>query len=298
MRARDFFLLVVICLVWAINAVLSKIVVSEWQVPPFFFAAVRFGMLVLVTLPWLLPVPKDIGRVAVIALLTGATNFVLVFFAFQTVSPSVVAIVIQAGIPFTTLLSVIMLKEHISWRRGAGIALTLAGILCVLWKPGGLALSWGILLVLASTAGMSLGSVMMKQVQNVEPVHFQAWVGFISFPPLALGTALFERDQWRIAVAAGLPFLGVVLFAALMVSTFAHGNFYRLVRRYDANLIMPLSLMNPLFTVALGVTLTGDHFDLRMAFGALLTMGGVLFIAIQSRSKGDVALMIEGGRNG
>lgn len=294
MRPRDFFLLLMICVVWALNAILSKVVVSTWQVPPIFFAAARFGLLVLVTLPWLLPVPKDIRRVATIGLMMGAINFSLLFVALQTVTPSVSSIVIQAGVPFTTILSVFMLDERISWRRGGGIVLTLTGILLVVWKPGEFEFSWGVWLVLASCFGASLGSVMMKQVEDVGPMHFQAWVGMVSFFPLALGTAIFEQDQWRLAAAAGWPFVGVLVFAALIVSIFAHGNFYTLIRRYDANLIVPLTLMNPLFTVAFGIVLLNDHFDLQMAIGAALALAGVFFIAVRSKaSKTALPLMIE-----
>jgi len=290
MRVGDFLLLILICLVWALNAIMSKLVVSSWAVPPIFFAAARFGMLMLITLPWLLPVPKDIRRVAVIGLIMGAVNFALLFAGLQSVSPSVASIVSQAGVPFTTILSVLLLNEHISWRRGSGILLTLSGILLVIWKPGELHLSWGIALVLGSTFCGSLGSVLMKQVQNVGPVHFQAWLGMVSFPPLALASVLIEDQQWQRASAAGWPFVGVLLFAALLVSVFAHGNFYRLIRRYDANLIAPLTLMNPLFTVALGIMLTGDEFNLRMAIGAALALAGVFFIAVRSRKS--IALMI------
>jgi len=290
MRVGDFLLLILICLVWALNAIMSKLVVSSWAVPPIFFAAARFGMLMLITLPWLLPVPKGIRRVAVIGLIMGAVNFALLFAGLQSVSPSVASIVSQAGVPFTTILSVLLLNEHISWRRGSGILLTLSGILLVIWKPGELHLSWGIALVLGSTFCGSLGSVLMKQVQNVGPVHFQAWLGMVSFPPLALASVLIEDQQWQRASAAGWPFVGVLLFAALLVSVFAHGNFYRLIRRYDANLIAPLTLMNPLFTVALGIMLTGDEFNLRMAIGAALALAGVFFIAVRSRKS--IALMI------
>ena len=291
MRPRDFFLLVLICLVWAFNNIVSKVVVGEWHIPPVFFAAIRFAVVVLVTLRWLLPVPKDIARVATIGLLMGAINFVLLFIGFKTVSPSVVSIVIQAGVPFTTLLSVLMLNEHISWRRGGGIALTLIGILLVIWNPGHFKLGWGIAFILASTFGSSLGSVMMKQVEGVQPLHFQAWVGMVSFPPLALGTLAFEHGQWAMAVSAGWPFLAAVLFAALIVSVFAHSSFYSLIQRYDANLIVPLTLLNPLFTCAMGAIFTGDRFDLRMIVGAALALTGVFFIAV--RSKNSVALMIE-----
>lgn len=294
MRSRDFLLLLLICIVWALNSIMSKVAVANWHVPPIFFAAARFGLLVLVTLPWLLPVPKDIKRVAVIGLLMGAINFSLLFVALQTVSPSVASIVVQAGVPFTTVMSIFMLGERISWRRGGGIMLTLLGILLVVWKPGEFEFSWGIWLVLASTFGASLGSVMMKQVGDVGPIHFQAWVGLVSFIPLALGSAIFEQDQFSIAMAAGWPFLGVVVFAALFVSIFAHGNFYNLIRRYDANLIVPLTLMNPLFTVIFGILLLGDHFDLQMALGAALALAGVFFIAVRSKkSRTALPLMIE-----
>lgn len=293
MRPRDFLLMLLICIAWALNAIMSKVVISSWHVPPIFFAAARFGVLVLVTLPWLLPVPKDIRRVATIGLMMGAINFTLLFIALKTVTPSVASIVVQAGVPFTTILSVFMLDERISWRRGGGIMLTLTGILLVVWKPG-FEFSWGVWLVLASTFGASLGSVMMKQVEDVGPIHFQAWVGMVSFVPLTLGTAIFEQDQFSIAAAAGWPFIGVIVFAALIVSIFAHGNFYTLIRRYDANLIVPLTLMNPLFTFGLAAIFTGDRFDLRTGIGAALAMGGVFFIASRSKaSKTALPLMAE-----
>ncbi|HQR91662.1 MAG TPA: EamA/RhaT family transporter, partial [Caulobacter sp.] len=39
MSLRDFGVLVLICLVWAGNNIISKIVVSHWGVPPLAYAA-------------------------------------------------------------------------------------------------------------------------------------------------------------------------------------------------------------------------------------------------------------------
>ena len=44
MRLGDLLLLVLICLTWAFNNVLSKIVVDAWAVPPLFYAALRFAV--------------------------------------------------------------------------------------------------------------------------------------------------------------------------------------------------------------------------------------------------------------
>ena len=51
MRVRDFFLLTLVCLIWAFNNVLSKIIVDNWAIPPLFYAALRFAVVALVMLP-------------------------------------------------------------------------------------------------------------------------------------------------------------------------------------------------------------------------------------------------------
>lgn len=285
MKARDFLLLVFVCLVWGYSNVLSKIVVGNWAVPPLFFAAIRFAVVIAATLPWLMPMPRPRWRIAVIGFLMGAGNFAFLFIGLQTASPSAAAVVIQIGVPFTTLLSIVMLGERIHWRRGVGIALTLAGVVLVVWNPDGIDLSAGLWFVVAAAFTGSLGAVLMKQVEDVSPLRFQAWVGLVSFLPLALASAAFEEGQWEAAAAAGLPFAAAVLFAALVVSVVGHTSYYALIRRYEANMLAPLTLMTPLFTIAFGVALTGDRLDARMVAGAMLALAGVLVVALRSRPK-------------
>ena len=291
MRARDFLILLLVCLAWGYSNVLSKIVVGQWHVPPLFFAAIRFAVVVLATLPWLWPMPRPRGRVATIGLLMGAGNFALLFIGLQTASPSSAAIVIQVGVPFTTLLSIVLLGERIHLRRGIGIALTLAGVVLVMWNLDGVALSAGLWFIVGAAFAGSLGAVMMKQVEDVAPLRFQAWVGLVSCLPLGIGSALFEQGQWASAIAVGWPFVAAVLFAALVVSVAAHTSYYALIRRYEANLLAPLTLMTPLATIAFGVALTGDHLDGRMVAGAALALLGVLVVAMRARPR--TALLAE-----
>ena len=290
-RVRDFLLLFLICLIWAFNNVISKIIVDSWAVPPLFYAGMRFAVVALVMLPWLLPMPRPAWRIVAIGLLMGGGNFALLFVALRTTSPSAAAIILQLGVPFTILLSVLMLGERIHWRRGLGIAMTLLGVLIVSWRPDGVALSIGLGLVAAAAFAGSLGAVLMKQVENVSPFRFQSWVGFISVVVLGVASTLFEEGQWSSAVAAGWPFVGAVLFTALIVSVGAHSAYYQLIARYEANLIAPLTLMTPLATIALGVLITHDAFDTRMAIGAALALGGVLIVAL--RRKPATALLVD-----
>ncbi|MBO9709743.1 MAG: DMT family transporter [Caulobacter sp.] len=281
MSLRDFGLLVLVCLVWACNNIISKIVVAHWGVPPLFYAAVRFAIVAAVTARWLLPAPRPAWRIAVVGLLMGAGNFALLFMGFKTASPSAAAVVVQLGVPFTTMLSMLMLGESVRWRRGLGIALTLTGAVVVMWNPHGLQLSPGLWFIVGSAFTGSLGAVMMKQIEGVKPLQFQAWVGATSILPLAALSVLIEPGAPAAAIHAGWPFVAAVLFSALVVSVLAHTAYYGLIQRYEANLIAPLTLMTPLLTIGLGVAVTHDHFDIRMGIGTILALVGVLIIALR-----------------
>ena len=281
MALRDFALLVLMCLVWALNNIVSKIVVAHWGVPPLYYAGARFLVVMLCTLPWLLPAPRPLWRMIVVCQLIGGANFALMFMGLKTASPSAASIVVQLGVPMTTALSMLMLGEQVRWRRGIGMALTLAGAVVVMWNPHGLTMSTGLWLVAAAALTGSLGAVMMKQMEGVKPLRFQAWVGATSALPLLGASALTEHGQWQAGLAAGWPFLGAVLFSALVVSVLAHTTYYSLIQKYEATLISPLTLLTPLFTIVLGVLVTHDHFDVRMGIGATLALAGVLIIALR-----------------
>lgn len=287
MKVKDFALLVAICLIWGASNVVSKLVVGNWQVPPLFFAAIRFALVLLVTLPWLMPVPRPVWRILLVGICMGAGNFALLFMGLQTSSPSAVAVVIQAGLPITTLLSIIMLGERIHWRRWLGITLTLIGVVIVVWKPG-FALSPGLLFILGAAFAGSLGAIVMKQMDQIAPLRFQAWVGLTATIPLTVLSLMVEEGQWTSAVAAGWPFVAAVLFSALIVSVCAHTAYYGLIARYEANLLAPLTLITPLSTIGLGVLITGDQLDGRMIIGSALALLGVLIVALR-RSKAPIA---------
>lgn len=135
MSLRDFALMVGVCLIWAINNIVSKMLVSTYGVPPMAYAAARFVIVALATAPWLFPAPRPLWRIVLVGLLMGGGTFSLFFIGLKTASPSAAAIVGQLGLPVTTVLSVLMLGETIHWPRRIGIGLTFLGVLVVMWNP-------------------------------------------------------------------------------------------------------------------------------------------------------------------
>ena len=282
MALRDFFLMFVVCFLWAAHTIVSKLVVSGMEIPPLFYAAVRFGIVAMLALPWLLPAPRPRWRIVLVGFLMGGGGFALFFLGIKSASPSSAAVVSQLGIPVTALLSLLMLGERIDGKRALGIVLTFTGGVLVMWDPdGGFPLSAGLLLVLASTCIGSLAAVMMKQIKGVRPLQFQSWAGLSSVMPMVLLTMAFETGQTAKAMEAGWAFVAALLFSALVVSLLAHTIYYGLIGKYPANMIAPLLIMNPLLTVTLGILVTGDRFDTRMALGTGLALCGVLIIVLQ-----------------
>ncbi len=281
MSLRDFCLFLVICLVWALNTVVARVVVADMHVPPLFFAMLRSAVIALAVLPWLLPMPRPHWRIVAVGILMGGGGFALFFVGLKTASPSAASIVSQVGVPTATLLSVLVLGERIRWKRGLGIALTLIGVLLVMFDPAGFDVSYGLLFVVASGIGGAVGTVMMKQMEGIRPLRFQAWVGFSSTLLLAALSAGFEEHHFTAAYEAGWPLLAAVLFSGLVVSVLGHTAYYGLIQRYEANLVAPLTLLSPLMTIGLGIWLTGDHFDARMALGTALALFGVFIIAVR-----------------
>ncbi|CAN5185700.1 DMT family transporter [soil metagenome] len=292
MSLRDFALMVFVCLIWAVNTVVSKIIVTDYAVAPMFYAAARFAVVAVVALPWLLPAPRPVWRVALVGLLMGGGSFSLLFLGLKTASPSASAIVGQLSLPITTVLSVLMLGEKIHRTRAVGIALSFVGVLIVMYHPGDMQASTGLLFIAGGAVASSFGAVIMKQIEGVSPLRLLAWVGMTSVIPMVVLSAIFEPGAFGQAVSVGWPLLAALLFAALLSSVLAHTIYYGLIQRYEANLIAPLTLMVPLATIALGVAFTGDIFDGRMAIGTAVALTGVLIIALRRSHVGAVFLWL------
>jgi drug/metabolite transporter (DMT)-like permease len=292
MSVRDFALMMAVCLVWALNTIVSKLIITDYAVAPMFYAAARFAIVTLAVFPWLFPAPRPVWRMILVGLLMGGGTFSLFFIGLRTSSPSAAAIVGQLGLPVTTVLSVLMLGEKIHLPRGVGIALSFVGVLIVMWNPEGMAASTGLLFIAAGAVTGSLAAVMMKQFEGVRPLQFQAWVGLSSAVPMIALSAMFEPDAVSGAIQAGWPFVAAVLFSGLVVSVVGHTIYYGLIQRYEANLIAPLTLMVPLGTIALGVVFTHDAFGWRMALGTAVALSGVLIIALRRSHVGALVLWL------
>jgi O-acetylserine/cysteine efflux transporter len=265
---------------WAMNVVVSKIAVASLGLPPLFYTVLRSGVVLVVLFPLLRQVPQRLGLVLVIGFAITGGSFGLQFVGLQTASPSAVGIVNLSGAPLTVLFAIIFLGEEVRWRRGLGMALALGGVGLAIGAPSEAGDPVGLGFAFAGVLIGAFASVFVKRLE-VGSVTLQAWAGLASLLVMLPATLALESGQIEAVEAAPLAVAGCVLFAGVVVSVGAHSAYFRLFQTYDANLVVPLTLLTPLLTIAFGTWLTGDTIGWPLIVGGTMAIIGVAIIVIR-----------------
>lgn len=273
-------LMLAVNLVWSFNTIVVKIAVDTFGVPPLFFAGIRTLLILLVLFPLLRPVPANVWRVMAVGLAITGGSFALLFVGLVQAAPATAGIVSLMGAPLTVLFAILILKEKVRWRRGLGIALAFAGVLIAVASPSGAQSLDGVgYIALGSVVG-ALGTVFVKRLE-VSAIRLQAWGAAASAALLLPLSVLLEEGQVAAFTAAPLEVGLALLYAALIVSVGAHTIYYRLLQRHEANLLVPLTLFTPIFTIALGAWITNDPVGDWLVAGAAVAIAGVAVILLR-----------------
>ena len=293
MGFRDFALLFAVCFVWGLNLVVTRWVVADAGVPPIFFAGVRFAGIALVLIPFLAPLPKQMGMLFMISMCMGAGHFALLFIGLAHAEASAVSVVGQLGVPFSTLMSMAFLGETVGWRRGLGIMLAFSGVVLIAFDPESFSISFGLIYVIVSAFMGACGGILMKRIQPINALQLQGWLGLFSFAPLILVSVLIESRQVETYIGGGWLVWAATAFAILGVSVFGHGAFYTLIKKYEISLLSPLTLMTPIWGVILAIVLLGEPLTLKLVVGAAISLGGVFVIAVRGNKAMPEASITE-----
>ena len=285
MKPADFVLLVAVCLFWALNLVITRWTVTVGDVPPLFFAAVRVTLLAAVLAPFLLPAPRQIGMMFLIAMGMAGIHFGLLFLGLATSTAGVAAVIGQLGVPFTTILSIMFLKEQIGIYRTVGIILAFVGVIVIVLEPDQFTFTIGAIYLVGAAMVGAIANILMKRIDPMPAMRLQAWIGLFSIAPLALMSLVWEVGQADAYLALDWRVYAASVFAVVGVSIFAHGSFYRLIKQYDVTLLSPLTLMTPVMGVALGVAMLGESVTWQMVLGGAMALAGVGIIGVRRNRR-------------
>ncbi|RMF09838.1 MAG: EamA family transporter, partial [Alphaproteobacteria bacterium] len=149
-------------LAWGGNIPAIKLGLQEMS--PFLFLSLRFLGLLILMLPWLRWRPGRMRDLLVVALLLGPLHFGVLFVGMDLIADaSVVAVLSQLTVPFSTILGVTLLGERIGiWRTG-GIVLAFLGVVVMMFEPRVFGDTPGVALVVFSAFAYALAAVRIRR---------------------------------------------------------------------------------------------------------------------------------------
>lgn len=284
MKLPHVALALLINVIWGYAFVAAKIGIDHF--PPLFFTALRFLLVAAVLFYFLKPVKGKMLELLLVAVTVGTLHFSFMYYGiFLTGGVSAVAITIQLIAPFSVILAVVFLKEHIGWRRTAGIALAFGGVMVLGFDPVVFDHLSGVALVAMGALVMAVGMILMRRLQGVTPMQLQAWISAFSVPPLLVLSFAFEEGQMEGLRTIDWEVIWALAFTVVMTTIIAHGSWFYLLQRYSVTTLTPYGLLAPIFGVGFGVFLYSEPLTLRFFLGSLITMTGVAIINFRSVRK-------------
>lgn len=279
MKPFDLFLALVVMLIWGVNFVVAKIGVAE--LPAILLMALRFGAVALFLVPFV-AVPR--GRLKGIAILSfslGTVHFSFMFTAMESLDAGTAAILTQIQVPFSALIAAVLYGEKLGWVRAAGMALAFAGVAIMMGEPRLVGNFVPAAFVIIAAFMWAVANVQIKELGPVDGFSLNAYLGLFAAPQLLIASLLLESGQREAVVEANWgAALFAVLFMAVLVQIVSYAMWYRLLRLYPVNQVMPLTLLVPVLGVLSGVLLRGEVLTWPAVIGGIATLAGVAIIVL------------------
>ena len=279
MNGRDFLILMICCLGWGGNFVVSAWALGNNPVPPFMLAAIRAAVVILLMGYFLLkPLPQKFGLLLIVCVLVGPVHLAFLYTGLQTASATGGSIVAQFFIPMSTILSVIFLREKVGWRRGGAILGAFIGVMIMIYDPESFRIDIGLIYILLAYLALAGASIIMKFVGDIAWQQYVVWMAVTVLLMLGAASFIFETGQAQAIETSLGPLLFAAVYAAIGVTIIAHGQYFSLIKRYDVSVIVPLTLMVPVFATILGVLFLKEQIYFRYGVGAALILPCVYII--------------------
>jgi drug/metabolite transporter (DMT)-like permease len=282
-------------LVWG-----SSWIAMAWQVgvvPELQSIAYRFGLAALLIAAWCLVRREPIGlsprmhpRLALQGALMFSLNYVQFYTATNYVTSGLLAVVFSTSAAFVAVFSALILRQRVSPRVWAGIAIGLVGIGVIFWPEiGAFSLSddgsLGLLLAVGGTITFSLSNIVgaWNQRAGVPLLAMTGW-------GMAYGTLLLLIAT--LVLGQGLAFdprpryVGALAYLAVISSVLGFACYLTLLKRIGPARAAYATVLFPVIALGLSTLFEGYRWSLPAVGGLLLVLAGNLLVLVPRRAGG------------
>ncbi|MEU5386616.1 EamA family transporter [Kitasatospora cineracea] len=276
MTPRHIALAVLVAAVWGLNFVLIEVGLHDF--PPLLFCALRFAVVALPAV-FLVGSPRVAWRwVLGVGLTLGVVKFGLLFLGMHAGMPAgLSSLVVQGQAGFTALFAAGLLGERPARLRVAGLAVAFAGIALAAVDRGAGGPVGAFALVIGAAVAWGLANVLTRRAAPPDALRWMVWVSAVPPLPLLALSLLVEGPDADWAALRSITWSGVgaVLYVGLVSTLFGFVAWSHLLRRYDASLVAPYSLLVPVFGMSSAALLLGERFSLTAGAATVLVIAGI-----------------------
>ncbi|TXH34347.1 MAG: EamA family transporter [Rhodospirillaceae bacterium] len=281
MRPSHVLLMVLAQALWGANFAVTKMGLDHW--PPLFFVCIRLALVALLLVP-IVGLPKRAHLPALLKLcfLLGVVHWGTLFTGLTLTDAATTSIIVQIQVPISALLAIFFQGDRMGWRRWCGMAIAFAGIALIVGTPqfsGGLR---GAGLILVAAIAWAVSNMEIKKLSDhMDGWRLNAWTGLLAAPMTFVMSLLLEHGQWQAISTSDWRGWSAMVYQVLIVTTLCYGIWYGMMRRYPMSLVMPFTLMEPVFGAATAVVLLGEPVGWRLVVGTAITLAGLAILVLR-----------------
>lgn len=283
-------LALMLCLTWGFNQIAIKLVLRE--IPPYTQAALRSAgaLVIILAIGWARGVRFFANdgtlKAGILAGIIFGFEFLLIFHGLQFTTASRAAIFLYTMPFFVALGAYLFLGEQLRAVQWAGLGVSFAGVAIAIGVPQADVTADVILGDLYVVIGAALWAattivVKMTSLLYVPPEKALGYQVGISVP--ILGLAGFLSGE-TIPHLPGPLTISLMSFQAFWVVGITFLLWFALIRTYSASKLAAFTFITPLFGVAAGYLIMGDHVTPAFGLAAVLVIAGLILVNRPARS--------------
>ena len=290
MRPIEWFLLIVLSIIWGGAFFFGKVAVAE--LPPFSIVLGRVGIAAIVLniivritgyrMPRSLTIWRDF---MVMGALNNMIPFSLIFWGQIHIASGLAAILNATTPLWTVLLAHFMTRdERLNTSRLTGVVLGIFGVIIIIGPDALKGFGSNVvaqLAVIGATISYALAGIFGKRFRDTPPI-VTATGQLTCSTLIIIPIAIWVDKPWLISIP-GFQTFGSIIALALVCTALAYIIYFKILASAGATNILLVTFLIPISALILGAFILGERLELRQFMGMGIIVIGLA--AIDGRVK-------------